>query len=57
MTDLIQLMSKLVTPQGEILIPGVEDLVAPLLESEKWVSVIFSCSRLFEWSPYDMLFE
>ncbi|KAF8585641.1 putative cytosolic nonspecific dipeptidase [Ramaria rubella] len=34
MTDLIQLMSKLVTPQGTILIPGVEDLVAPLTEKE-----------------------
>ena len=35
MTDLITLMSKLVTPQGKILIPGVEDLVAPLTEAER----------------------
>jgi len=35
MTDLIQLMSRLVTPQGDILVPGVEDLVAPLTEEEK----------------------
>lgn len=37
MTDLIALMSKLVTPQGKILVPGVEDLVAPLTEEEKCV--------------------
>lgn len=43
MTDLIQLMSKLVTPQGDILIPGVEDLVAPLTESEKYVLILESC--------------
>lgn len=41
MTDLIQLMSKLVTPAGEILIPGVDDLVAPLTEEEKSVFVSF----------------
>jgi Cys-Gly metallodipeptidase DUG1 len=35
MTDLIQLMSKLVTPQGDILIPGVNDLVAPLTDEER----------------------
>ena len=35
MTDLIYILSKLVTPQGNILIPGVEDLVAPLTEAEK----------------------
>lgn len=37
MTDLIQLMSKLVTSSGEILIPGVMDSVAPLTEKEKYV--------------------
>lgn len=37
MTDLIQIMSKLVTPQGDILIPGIEELVAPLTEQEKYV--------------------
>ncbi|PVG01554.1 putative cytosolic nonspecific dipeptidase [Serendipita vermifera] len=35
MTDLIQLMSKLVTPQGDILVPGVNDLVAPLTDEER----------------------
>ncbi|EJD52020.1 CNDP dipeptidase [Auricularia subglabra TFB-10046 SS5] len=34
MTDLIHVMSKLVTPEGKILIPGVYDLVAPLTEQE-----------------------
>ena len=37
MTDLIHLMSRLVTPQGDILIPGVQDLVAPLAPGEKYV--------------------
>ncbi|KAH8112256.1 CNDP dipeptidase [Phellopilus nigrolimitatus] len=35
MTDLITLMSKLVTPQGDILVPGVEDLVKPLFDGER----------------------
>ncbi|RHZ80696.1 hypothetical protein Glove_132g5 [Diversispora epigaea] len=34
MTDLILLLSKLVTPSGEILIPGINDDVAPLTENE-----------------------
>lgn len=38
MTDLIQILSKLVTPDGKILIPGVYDLVAPLTEQERFVS-------------------
>lgn len=38
MTDLIHLMSRLVTPQGDILIPGVQELVAPLASGEKYVS-------------------
>ncbi|KAL7284561.1 hypothetical protein ACG7TL_001853 [Trametes sanguinea] len=29
MTDLVYLLGRLVTPKGEILIPGVEDMVAP----------------------------
>ena len=37
MTDLIHLMSRLVTPQGDILIPGVEELVAPLAPGERYV--------------------
>ncbi|KAG8998229.1 hypothetical protein FRB90_012351 [Tulasnella sp. 427] len=35
MTDLILLMSRLVKPNGEILIPGLEQLVAPLTDEEK----------------------
>lgn len=34
MTDLFAIMSKLVTPTGEILIPGIKDLVAPLTDEE-----------------------
>jgi Cys-Gly metallodipeptidase DUG1 len=36
MTDLIQLMSKLVTPQGHILVPGISELVAPLTDEERY---------------------
>ncbi|SCV72243.1 BQ2448_4937 [Microbotryum intermedium] len=35
MTDLFAVFSKLVTPQGEILIPGIADKVAPLTPEEK----------------------
>lgn len=35
MTDLFQIMSRLVTPKGEILIPGIKELVAPLTDEEK----------------------
>ena len=35
MVDLITLLSKLVTPSGEILIPGVNELVAPLTDEER----------------------
>ncbi|EPQ54997.1 CNDP dipeptidase [Gloeophyllum trabeum ATCC 11539] len=35
MTDLIALMSKLVTPDGKILVPGVDEMVAPADEEEK----------------------
>jgi len=35
MTDLFHLFSKLVTPSGQILVPGVNDLVAPLTDEEK----------------------
>lgn len=34
MTDLFTIMSKLVTPQGEILIPGIKELVTPLTDEE-----------------------
>ncbi|XP_060680288.1 cytosolic non-specific dipeptidase-like isoform X1 [Hemiscyllium ocellatum] len=35
MTDLIYLLSKLVDKKGKILIPGIDELVAPLTEEEK----------------------
>jgi Cys-Gly metallodipeptidase DUG1 len=35
MTDLIKLMSKLVEPDGKILIPGVDDMVEAASEEEK----------------------
>jgi Cys-Gly metallodipeptidase DUG1 len=37
MTDLIILMSKLVDPQGNILIPGVDEMVPPPDEEERHV--------------------
>jgi Cys-Gly metallodipeptidase DUG1 len=36
MTDLIQLMSKLVTSKGKILVPGVNELVAPVTDEERY---------------------
>ena len=41
MTDLIALMSRLVTPKGEILVPGIQDSVAPLTGNESG-----ACARL-----------
>ncbi|KAJ9097379.1 hypothetical protein QFC19_006849 [Naganishia cerealis] len=35
MTDLVLLMSKLVSPEGKIMIPGLMDLVEPLTEEER----------------------
>jgi Cys-Gly metallodipeptidase DUG1 len=35
MTDLFALFSKLVTPQGKILIPGINENVAPLTDEER----------------------
>lgn len=48
MTDLIQVMSKLVTPQGEILIPGVNEMVAPVTpaEEETYKDIDFSVDEL-----------
>ena len=34
MTDLISIMSKLVSPDGTILVPGVEDLVPSAQDEE-----------------------
>lgn len=36
MTDLIILMSKLVSPNGRILIPGVEEMISPPDEEERY---------------------
>lgn len=37
MTDLVHLLSKLVSPTGEILVPGIKELIAPLTDEEKCV--------------------
>ena len=42
MTDLFHLMSKFVTPQGKILVPGVNELVAPLEEGERYAIMTHS---------------
>eukprot|EP00123_Amoebidium_parasiticum_P001548 comp12663_c0_seq1/m.7738 comp12663_c0_seq1/g.7738 ORF comp12663_c0_seq1/g.7738 comp12663_c0_seq1/m.7738 type:complete len:477 (-) comp12663_c0_seq1:246-1676(-) len=34
MTDLVHLMARLVTPSGQILVPGINELVAPLSDAE-----------------------
>ena len=39
MTDLIHLLGKLVDPQGNILVPGVEEMVPPADEDEKYVHI------------------
>jgi Cys-Gly metallodipeptidase DUG1 len=45
MTDLVILMSKLVDPQGNILIPGVEEMVQPPDEEERHVFLrAFTCT-------------
>ncbi|KDQ12420.1 hypothetical protein BOTBODRAFT_34393 [Botryobasidium botryosum FD-172 SS1] len=35
LVDLVHLMAKLISPQGEILVPGIAELVAPLTEEER----------------------
>jgi Cys-Gly metallodipeptidase DUG1 len=35
MTDLFAIFSKLVTPNGKILIPGINELIKPLTPEEK----------------------
>jgi len=45
MTDLISLMSKLVDGQGNILIPGVEEMVAGPDESERYAGFLLCLSR------------
>ena len=43
MTDLIAVLSKLVSPDGKILVPGVDEMVKPADEDEKWVI----CTKLY----------
>jgi Cys-Gly metallodipeptidase DUG1 len=40
MTDLIHLMSKLVSPAGKILIPGIMDEVAPLSGNHGFIFIL-----------------
>lgn len=44
MTDLFAIMSKLVTPQGKILVPGIYDMVRPMTGKAKYCTS--SCSNL-----------
>jgi len=48
MTDLILLMSKLVSPEGQILIPGVKEMIAPVTEDEqkKFEAIHFEMSDI-----------
>jgi Cys-Gly metallodipeptidase DUG1 len=50
MTDLIFLMNSLVNPDGEILIPGIMDQVAPLLpeESGLYKNISFTMNELHD---------
>jgi Cys-Gly metallodipeptidase DUG1 len=50
MTDLMAIMSKLVTPQGEILIPGINEMVAPVTEDEKalYKPIAYTMDNLYE---------
>lgn len=50
MTDIVNVLSKLVDPQGNILIPGINDLVAPLTEEEKSIygGISYSMDNLHE---------
>lgn len=40
MTDLIKIMSRLVDPDGKILIPGVEEMVEKAEEEEMWAEIV-----------------
>ncbi|OJD12802.1 hypothetical protein AJ78_06659 [Emergomyces pasteurianus Ep9510] len=50
MTDLVNILSKLVDAQGNILIPGINELVAPVTEDEKslYGNISFSMANLHE---------
>ena len=50
MTDLVTILSKLVDPQGNILIPGLMDLVEPVTDEEKalYSNISYSMEDLYE---------
>lgn len=50
MTDLMTVMSKLVTASGEILIPGINEMVAPVTEDEKalYKPIAYTMDNLYE---------
>ena len=50
MTDLVTVLSKLVDPQGSILIPGLMDLVEPVTEEEKslYGKISYTMDDLYE---------
>jgi len=50
MTDLMKVMSSLVDVNGKILIPGLDDLVAPLTDKEKslYGDIAFTMDNLYE---------
>ncbi len=50
MTDLVRLLSTLVNTAGQILIPGINDLVAPVTEEEKqlYAPIAFTMANLHE---------
>lgn len=50
MTDLVQVMGSLVDTAGKILIPGIDDLVAPLSDEEKnlYGDIAFTMDNLYE---------
>ncbi|ODQ63057.1 glutamate carboxypeptidase [Nadsonia fulvescens var. elongata DSM 6958] len=59
--DLIHLMSKLTNPQGDILIPGLQELVAPLTteEAKLYDNITFSMQDLYKGlgNSYSARFE
>jgi Cys-Gly metallodipeptidase DUG1 len=50
MTDLIRVMGSLVSPDGKILIKGLDDLVAPMTDDEKalYGDIAFTMDNLYE---------
>lgn len=52
MTDLFAVFSKLVTPTGKILVPGIDDKVAPLTAEEKARYDVMCVSNLSLSPPF-----